>query len=324
MNVPQLVKNTVREFSEDDATTLAASIAYSAFFSIFPLLLGLVALAARFIESPDTRDRILGTAISYLPGSADFVQKTLTGVMQQRGSVGLVSAVLLLVSGRGIFTAVVHALDVAFETKTERNFIASSILAFEMIFGVGGLMLLSLIVTAVLQALASITLWGYGPYRESVALQVVQGIVTIAISIVMFMVLYKFGPNMPLAWREVLPGAILAAVLFEIAKWGFVIYVKNFTNYEAVYGTIGAVIALLTWCYFSSIILLLGAELSSEYTKLRRAERRETNIPRPAPTMLVPVRDPATRRLAAIGSAALAAGAALAAVIVTRRAPRIG
>ena len=135
----------------------------------------------------------------------------------------------------------------------------------------------------------------------------------------MFELLYKAGPNTRLTWREVLPGAATAAVLFEIAKLGFVFYVKQFMGTENVYGAIGGVIVLLTWCYFSGMILLLGAEVASEYTKLKRAEQKQQISPRPAPGNLVPHPRPVTQRLTAVGGAAVGLAVALAAVRRTRR-----
>ena len=94
-----------------------------------------------------------------------------------------------------------------------------------------------------------------------------------------FLLIYRFMPNTKTYWRYIWPGAIVAAVLFESAKNLFLTYVDQFANFENVYGSLAPVIALLLWAYVSSFILILGAELSSEYGRLRRGVRRA-----PAPT----------------------------------------
>jgi membrane protein len=307
----------VREFAEDGCTTQAAAIAYSAFFAIFPLLLAVVALVSPVVQSKVVREQILGSALTYLPGSGELVETTTAGVIEQRGSVGFIAVVLLLVSALGVFQAVVHALNVAFEAPQERATLPTLLMAAAMIFGVGGLMLLTLAVTAATQAAG---VWaavvGLSPLGAT-ALPLAQTATTVVIGFATFATLYKVAPNVRLTWREVAPGAAVAALLFEAAKWGFVLYVENVTNYAAVYGAIGAVIALLTWCYVSAVVLLLGAEVSSEYAKLRSAAASGVYHPRVPPNISSTRRASPLRRVVAFASVALVTASAVA---FTRRA----
>jgi membrane protein len=313
-----VAKNALREFSEDDCTTLAASIAYAAFFSIFPLLLGATAVLGYVIEDPAARDKVLNSVYSYLPASGEFIGKTLQEVMEKRGAVGVVAALLLIFSGRQVFASVVHALNRAFEAPKERGFIQTLILVFILIFGVGALMVLSLAVTAVIQALASYAILGFGPYEDTIILTPIQIVLSLIVSFAMFALMYRAAPNVQLGWRDVAPGAMVAAVLFEIAKNLFVVYVKNFMGTENVYGAVGGVIVLLTWCYFSALILSIGAEVASEHMKLKLAENKALRTPRPAPAIQVPHPTPPVQRAAAVGSALVASGLAVAAVLRTR------
>ncbi len=310
----------MREFSEDDCSTLASAIAYSAFFSIFPLLLAATAILGFVITDPQTRDSIMSSVYANMPASGDFVSQTLQGVMEHRGSVSVVAALLLLVSGRGVFQSVVHALNRAFETPKERGLVGATVLAFVLLFGVGLLLVLSILVTAVVQALASVSVLGFGPYKDTIVLTPIQVVLSLLVSLAMFELLYFAAPNTEQTWRDVLPGALVAAVLFEVAKLVFVWYVKSFMGTDNVYGAIGGVIVLLTWCYFSAMILLVGAEVASEYTKLKRAEQQALRTPRPAPGIMVPRHEPVLARAAAVGSTLLAFALALAAVTHRRRA----
>jgi membrane protein len=321
MSIVTLAKNTFKEFSEDDCSTLAQALAYSAFFSLFPLLLAATAALGFFVSDFETRNKIMSSLYEYVPASGSFIGETLQGVEEKRGTATVISILLLIVSGRGVFVALVHALDVAFEVKQPRGFIGNILLAFALLFGVGFLMVLSLVVTAVIQALASMQILGFGPYEDSLILTPIQFVVSFAINLAMFALLFRWGPNVDLTWRDVLPGAVVAAFLFEVAKLGFVFYVRTFMDSESVYGAIGGVIVLLTWCYFASMILLLGAEVSSEYAKLRQAETAPAAVaptavaPRPGPVMLAPAQAPPfAQRALALASTIIASIAAFLAV----------
>src|SRR5438093_6603988 len=130
MSIVTLAKNTLKEFSEDDCSTLAQALAYSAFFSLFPLLLAATAAIGFFITDLETRNTLMSSLYEYLPASGSFVGETLRAVEEKRGTATLISIVLLLVSGRGLFVSLVHSLDVAFEVPKERGFIGDLILAF--------------------------------------------------------------------------------------------------------------------------------------------------------------------------------------------------
>jgi membrane protein len=86
--------------------------------------------------------------------------------------------------------------------------------------------------------------------------------------------IYKYMPNTRTYWNYILPGAILAAFLFEVAKQVFIIYLNNFANYQNIYGSLASVIILLVWIYYLALILVIGAEFSSEYTRTRRGCRK--------------------------------------------------
>jgi membrane protein len=328
VKIVTLARNTLREFTEDDCSTHAQAMSYSALFSIFPLLLAATAALGFVIADSATLDKIMSSVYENLPGSAAFIGNTLQNVEVQRGTATAISVVLLIISGRGVFVALVHALDIAFEAPRARSFIPNLLLAFELLFGVGLLALLSVGVTAAIQVLASVPIIGYGPYADSVLLTPIQFAISFAISLAMFALLYRWAPNIRVSWKDILPGAVVAALLFEVAKLLFVYYVRLFMGADSVYGAIGSVIVLLTWCYFASMILLLGAEVSSEYAKLRLAERAPKSFlaemaPRPGPVMVAPAKVPVlTERLVALGAAAVASVAAFLAILGTGRSSR--
>jgi membrane protein len=110
------------------------------------------------------------------------------------------------------------------------------------------------------------------PVVGSYAVQIGTRILGFIFSFVIFLTLFKIMPNARTYWRYVWPGALITAILFEIGRTVFGIYFNNFTNYALVYGTIGSIIAILVLIYYSAIILVLGVEVTAEYSRMRRGE----------------------------------------------------
>ena len=94
------------------------------------------------------------------------------------------------------------------------------------------------------------------------------------LTLAVFLLIYKFMPNTRTYWRYIWPGAVVGAVLFEAAKNLFIVYLSRFASFENVYGSLTPVIVLLLWAYISALILILGAELSSEYGRMRHGVAR--------------------------------------------------
>src|SRR5688572_27631775 len=163
MSIVTLLRNTIKEFGEDECSSLASVISYSAFFSIFPLLMGLSAIVGMFVTT-DVRSELLGTVFAYLPGSGDFIQETLDTAIEKKGEIGVISMLLLLFSGRAVFESTLSAIARAFETPDTRGFVKKLMVVFSIMFGVGGMLILSLVVTAVMNYLGSFSLLGIGPF----------------------------------------------------------------------------------------------------------------------------------------------------------------
>ena len=318
MSIVTLLKNTIKEFGEDECSSLASVISYSTFFSIFPLLMGLTALVGLFVDT-DTRTRLVENVLAYMPGSGDFVKETLDTAIEKKGEIGFVSALLLLFSGRAVFESTISSIVRAFETPDTRSFFKRLVLVFGIMFGVGGTLIMSLVVTAVMNYLGRFSLMGIGPFEESILWTIASGVVGIIFSFGMFLILYKLAPTQPFTFKELWPGALLAGVLFEVAKQVFVIYVTQFSNYEEAYGPVGAVMALMMWCYFSALIMLMGAELASEHAKMRRELRGTQVVMRVGPRIESPKSVPLARRIVAPLGAVLALVAGLVAILSTRR-----
>ena len=267
-----LVGRTFREMSADDATHMAAGVAYYALFSLFPLLLGMIAILSFFQEPQEIQTRITDFAGDYLPGSEELVDSNVDAVLRFRGALGAFAIVGLLWSGSAIFGAVTRAVNRAWDVHVDRPFFISKPRQMAMALGVGILFALSLSAATFARFVggaADVDLPVVGSLVHGIVVVLLQGS-SLLLMVLIFLFVYKFLPNTKTYWRYIWPGAVLAAVLFELAKNLFIIYLSGFASFENVYGSLTPVIVLLLWTYVSSFILILGAEVSSEYGRLRR------------------------------------------------------
>jgi membrane protein len=290
MNGKELIviaRATVREFFDDDVPNEAAALTYYAFFSIFPLLLLAILCANLFLKPEDAQKFILENVAQYAPGSSDLLQEVATTALQYRENTGwlaLVGLAALLFTASGALHALDRAINRAWDIEQARSFLISRLLSLVMLAVLGMLLLLSVVVSTVLRDTRRFA----GAWPEWVHLpgspflwQVANFAASFAIISVGFLVMYRFLPHgVQIRVRDVWPGAVIAALLWVITKEGFALYLSmSFVNYDTVYGTLGTVIALLTWIYLSSLIILVGAEISAETARVRRLRYYVTGQP---------------------------------------------
>ncbi len=278
----KLLVRTMHELSDDDATHMAAGIAYYALFSLFPLLLGLTALFSVFIDPESISSELTEFAGEYLPGAQSLIKENVEAALALRGALGLFAILGLFWSASAVFGAVNRSINRAWDVHVDRPLLVSKPRQLLMALGVGALFFASIGAATMAreaQRIAEAGLAGVG-FLDDIAGLVVLRAASVALTLASFLLIYKFMPNTRTYWRYIWPGAIVAAVLFEVAKNTFLFYVGRFSNFENVYGSLAPVIALLLWTYVSAFILILGAELSSEYGRLRHGVERGTLLHR--------------------------------------------
>lgn len=278
-----LLTRTVRDFGDDECPTLAASMAYYAFFSLFPLMLGLIAVFSLVAEPSTVRERLISLMGAYLPGSSEFVDKTVQEAVKARNPAGIVAIIGLFWSASAFFGSLRQAVNRAWNVEKPRSFLKQKLVEFATMLAVAMLFLLSLASTFVLSLLdnlMSLYLRSGSPFLDEAilnlpltAIRLLLGLLPIFLTFILFLALYRFIPHAPVRLKDVWLGALVATLLFEVAKRGFVWYLTNFANYNVVYGSLAAVIVLLFWAYISAVILLFGAELASEYSRLYGSRR---------------------------------------------------
>ena len=278
-----LVIRTLQEMSDDDATHMAAAISYYALVSLFPLTLGLIAIMS-FIQDAPSAQTITSWVASFLPGSENLVKVNIESVLAVRGTIGLFALVGLFWAGSAIFGGITRSINRAWDVHNDRPLYLSKARQLVMAVLTGLLFLFSTSITTFLRVyerFAEINIpFGdmlAGPLGDMLVSTTSMAILhasSFVLVLMVFLMLYKFMPNTRTYWRYIWLGALVAAILFETTKNLFIIYLNTFTNFANVYGTLAPVVALLLWTYLSGLILILGAELSSEYGRIRRGIER--------------------------------------------------
>ena len=269
-----LLRATGRGFQNDDGPTMAAAIAYYALFSFFPVVLLMVTVSSFFFSSATAQKEVIAWAERYIPTSGDLIRANISQVLRVRGTVSMVALLGLLWSASSVFTALDRAINKAWDVTELRPFWRQKLLAFSMIVGAGGLLLVSIVSTTFFSVirrlrlpLAGWQLFGQGSMFPSLLSTLLPVILTLLI----FLLLYKILPNTTVRWSDVWLGALLTGLGWELAKYLFTWYLANFASYNLVYGSVALIIAFLAWSYYTGLILVLGAEFTAEYAKTRRA-----------------------------------------------------
>ena len=274
--VVHLAYRTVMEMGADDATHMAAGVAYYAMLSLFPLTVGLISLLGLMLDPAALEGDITGFFETYLPGSKELLAANINAAGNIRGFLGVVSFLGLFWSASLLFGAITRSVNRAWDIHQDRPFYIDKLRHILMAFSVAPLFLMSFSATAALQFLGThdVPVIGRLEFLDHNAVNLLTRPLPFLFSLTIFLMIYKFTPNTRTYWRYVWPGALLAAVLFEVSKSVFVFYLDNFADYERVYGSLASVIILLGWTYISSLILIAGAEFSSEYERMRLGVER--------------------------------------------------
>ena len=274
--VLELARRTFLELGDDHVVDLSASIAYYSILSLFPLAIALVSLFSLILESDVVERELHQFFHTYLPGSHDIVTANIEAVSNIRGILGVVSLLGMLWTSSLLFGAITRAVNRAWDIEHDPPFYVEKPRHILMALSVAPLMLLSVVTTTGLQVLGSedIPVLGRLAFLEHNGINALVRPLPFLFSLIIFLMIYKFAPHTRTRWSLVWPGALLAAILFEVGKSAFVFYLEAFAAYERIYGSLASVMILLAWVYLSGFILIIGAELASEYERMRLGLRR--------------------------------------------------
>lgn len=246
--------------NENHAKDMAASIAYFSFFSIFPLLVGVIAGASLFLKRAEIQGRLDRMLADEFPGSADFLRSNIEALIELRGAAGIASVLALFWSASKMFGALTRGVNLALDVPKDHPFYLSRLRNFAMTIVVSLLLFVAVALSMAVDVVNQLDLSRLGV--DTTTLEALGGhVASFTFIFAVLSVLYTIVPYRRPRWRDVWPGALVAALFFEIGKALFVVYVENAGSLQAVYGSLTSVIVLLLWLYFSARVLLFGAEI---------------------------------------------------------------
>ena len=275
-----------KKYDETDAEQRAASFAYYAFFALFPLIVLLISISATFLGSKErATTAITGYVSNYMPieeKESNRIVTTIDGVVQSRKSAGLIAFGILAWTAIRFFHALVRGVNRAWGTKEYawwrlpiKNLFMTAILASALLIGI--------VAPLVINQIEAI----YWIHSREIGLpfwfannlfSLIRFLVPPLVLFYGFLMLYKFAPRRRTLFREIWVAALFVTLGVDVLQRLFTIYTRNITNFNALYGTFGSVVALLFWIYLIGSIIIFGACLSAaEYeVKMSLADQSES------------------------------------------------
>ena len=251
----------------NDLTTAAAAVSYFSMLALFPTLLLLLSIGNRFLAEETVERYLITQLLDFLPGEQAFVSNNLESISTLSGDIIFSCLFVMLWASSWMFTVIEKALNRIWGTYP-RSFLhgrAVNIAVMSLIWLLlGGLALFTAFVTGAQAAAARLPVRA-GPLTEKlsgIAGQAIFIVASLVVTIALFTLLYKILPNTFVPLKEALPGGIIAGGLWEAAKFG-VSFLLPYFHYDLLYGSVGAAVALLTWSYLSSLIMLFGAQFTA-------------------------------------------------------------
>jgi membrane protein len=279
-----ILRYTLQRFGELRASDGAASVAFWAFFSLFPLLLFLVALGSFFLASDQVYAQVLSFVGQIFPGSQELIQQNIQQVMAVGGPAGLIGFVGLLISATGSFEVLSRHINLAWSTAKPRSIWQYRLLGLGMIVALIGLLILSVLSTAAANVLTGwqIPLGGNLSIYGTAMWKILSGLVPAIFTFLMFVSLYRWVPRTQVKWSQAMWGAAIATAAWQLVASAFVWFLHSeLTQYQLIYGSLGTVVGLMIWIYLCSLIALFGAHLSAavaHQTDPAESARRQASL----------------------------------------------
>jgi membrane protein len=271
----EIIRNALHTFSEARASQAAASLAYYAIFSLFPLLLVLIAGGSYFLNSQQVYQSITRLVQDNLPISPELINENLRQVLDARGTVGIIGLLTLLWSASGFFTNLAYNINLAWLEASRRNFLEKRLVGLGMIAGLSGLLILSLGLDWITNLVPFL--------NENNASTPAPGLWRLASNFaswltifLLFLALYRWVPTATVHWNATFWGALITSIAWKLATTGFNWYVSSgLGSYSLVYGSLGAIVALLFLIFIVSMITLFGAHLCAAIDRWKKEQNTE-------------------------------------------------
>ena len=270
----------LRLFLHKNCQYMAAAISFYALFSMFPLGLAVISIIGFLIGTDPQNTELAQDIADVLPVSNELVGTTMEGIVSARAITGIASFIGLIWASSAAFSAVRKGINAAWGVTRPRPFLRERLIDIGLVFGAGMLILIILFTTPIIGVVREIV-ENLSPGEQIPAdnvWDIVSNLVSPLLIFGSILLLYRWMPNTKIKIGYVIPGALVVSIFFIAAQYLFIWYVKTFPVYNIVYGSVGALMALLAWVYFSALILLFGAQVTSMFHEYGTSHSRPSGF----------------------------------------------
>jgi membrane protein len=265
------VKQAALDFNDDNGFKLSASLSYSTIFAMGPLLIVVISLAGIFLGQSAVEGKIYEQIKGLVgSGAAIQIQDIIKNIEQSKHSVAgaVIGGIVLLLAATGVFTEIQGSINYmwSIQAKPKKGwlkFLLDRLLSFSLIIGFGFISMVSLLINSLMDLLDD-HLKSYFSHFTVYFFYTVNLVLTLAIVVLLFTIIFKILPDAIMRWKDAFAGALFTGFFFIVGKFLIGIYLGN-SNIGVTYGAAASIVVLLTWVYYSSIILYFGAQFTKNY-----------------------------------------------------------
>jgi len=267
----QILKASFKGFVDDKVIKLSGSLAYFTVFSMGPMLIVIIFFADLFWGREAIEGTIYGQLKGFVGSDAaaqlqDIIKKA--SLSNKSTITAIIGSIMLLIGATTVFAEIQDSINTIWNLKAKPKtnwlkLVIDRILSFSVVVSLGFLLLVSLVINGIMEALSNRLLTMF-PDITVILLYIFNIVLTFIVTSSLFAIIFKVLPDAKIKWKDVLMGAMVTAVLFMLGKFGISFYIGS-SNVDNVYGTAGSLVVILLWVYFSSIILYFGAEFTKAY-----------------------------------------------------------
>jgi len=263
--VLDILRWAVQRFGTQRGSEAAASLAYYAFFSIFPMLLVFIVIGSFFIDQDVVEMQLLTLLQGVIPGVEEVVIGNIEQVLELRGAVTFIALISLIWSATSVFNILAKNINRAFPQANVPNFIKGRMMGFLMFLSLGFLMLLSFATSTFSGIVPVIEIpFNDKALHETFLWQIGAFLIPILINLLMFWSMYQWVPLVKVTRKAAFIGGMVAGVAWELLNNVFTWYLSSgLSQYRLIYGSVGTIVALLFWIYLTATITLIGAHLTA-------------------------------------------------------------
>jgi membrane protein len=268
-----IVKDTFKDFSDDKCMQMAAALSYYTVFSLPPLLLLILAIIGFFVDPADAQGRFMDQLTGLVGPQGGEAMRTMVEQSNhpKGGIMAVVGVVTLVLGATGAFTQLQEALNTAWEVKPDPNqgglkaMLTKRVFSFGMILVIAFMLLISFVVSALVSAFGEVLNNYLGSGGEVIG-QIVQIVIGLLVTWLLFALMFKVLPDAKISWKDVRVGAFVTAVLFTIGRFLIGLYLGKSQSANA-FGAAAALAIIFVWIYYAANILFLGAEFTQVWVK---------------------------------------------------------